>query len=545
MSENIRTLTHLKDLDLNDIKGYETTFYSIALEAWRRGINVKFINNNRAKAVVSYELNYKGKSHLFVSSRGDLTSRETMAICRNKFKAKQYLRAANVPTPEGELFNENTDDQEIINYAIQKGFPVVIKPVDGQGGRGVISNIQNEKEFQEALKYVRYELNYKKIIVEDYFPGKDLRVYVVDGEVIAITKRIPANVVGDGKSSIEKLIREKNKMRKKNPVLTSSLIKINSELITQLEYQNLNLKSVPNKNKRIYLQSKNNVSAGGDPIDVTDNISDEIKKIAIEAVEAIPGLVNAGVDLMVDLERNKATVLEINTQASIRTHLFPLEGEPRDIPKKIIDYYFPETKGIKINQKIYFEFSNVWKLFRSGKVQEFKLPTISPNMTQMKFTVIGKVQFANYATWVRRQARNYNLHGYFKHKRKNAAEIVVMGEHESLNIFKEIIKTQDSKLSKVTEVIEMKCSEPIKAGFRVLTPELDRQLIDGYYPKRIEGLSKLRRQQSIKDNSKQKTQDNKYKEQLEKVLNSNSWKITSPLRKFSNLARKIKRKIVG
>src|SRR5699024_1481756 len=196
-------------------------------------------------------------------------------------------------------------------------------------------------DFIAALKYVRNELKYKTVIVEDYFEGDDYRVYVINNEVVGIIKRIPANVVGDGKLTISKLIKETNKIRQQRPILTSSLIKNYKELQSILKQNNWNLDSVPEKGKRIFLKSKNNISAGGDPVDITDTISDEIKQIAIDGVNAIPGLPHAGVDLMVNEKDKKATIIEINTQANIRSHLFPMIGEARDLPTKLIDYYFP------------------------------------------------------------------------------------------------------------------------------------------------------------------------------------------------------------
>lgn len=111
------------------------------------------------------------------------------------------------------------------------------------------------------------------------------------------------------------------------------------------------------------MRQKTNVSSGGDPIDVTDSISDEVKQIAIDAVKAIPGLLHAGVDIIINENRNidaEGLVIEINPTAQIGGILYPLEGEARDIPKAIVDYYFPETKGFDTSKsKIYFDLVEV------------------------------------------------------------------------------------------------------------------------------------------------------------------------------------------
>src|SRR5699024_11142728 len=138
------------------------------------------------------------------------------------------------------------------------------------------------------------------------FEDIDCRVYVIENKAIAAIERIPANVVGDGISSISKLLKRKQRQREMNPALYGRKIRMDKETDNMLKKQNYSMDSIPEKDERVYLKSKNNVSAGGDSVDVTDVLSDEIKQIAIDAAKSIPGLVQAGVDLMVNLEQNKA-----------------------------------------------------------------------------------------------------------------------------------------------------------------------------------------------------------------------------------------------
>jgi len=151
-------LSHLVDSMTESVRGYTSGMYSITLEAWRRGLRVKFIKSNRGKPATVYEISDGEKTHRFVSSRGDLITKKAVAICRNKDRAKEYLRKANVPTPNGKKFDEEITDQEITDFANELGYPLVVKPVDGSQGKGVIANIKNQKEFEKALKLVREEL---------------------------------------------------------------------------------------------------------------------------------------------------------------------------------------------------------------------------------------------------------------------------------------------------------------------------------------------------------------------------------------------------
>src|SRR5699024_11062094 len=143
----------------------------------------------------------------------------------------------------------------------------------------------------------------------------------------------------------------------------------------------------------------------------------------------IPGLPHAGVDLMVDLEANEATIIEINSQASIRTHLFPMIGEARDVPSKLLNYYFPETTNITRQSMLYFDIKELWDLFRTGKVKEYVYPKLTTNnIIATRFVISGHLQGVNYGNWVRRHARDLGLNGYVKFSENRTVSIVVAGE---------------------------------------------------------------------------------------------------------------------
>lgn len=549
-TKNYKWLSHLENSIPSSVGGYTTSLYSIALEGWRRGLDLKFIRSNRNKSNSVFELSDGNKTHRFVASRGDLITRDAMKICRNKAEAKKYLLKENVPTPKGNDFPEEASNQEIVNYANELGYPLVVKPIDGTGGKGVIAGIANEKEIEEALKYVREHLGYKSVIVEEYFEGEDYRVYVIGEEVVAITKRIQANVIGDGVSSIRKLIKQKNEERKKSPILHSSLIKIDKELKSLLERQNYNLDSIPSLNERVLLKTKNNISAGGDPVDITDEVSDEIKNIAVEARKAIPGLPHGAIDLMVNREQNTAVAIEINTQASIRTHLFPMEGTARDVPSKLIDYYFPNTKR-NHDIPLYFDFGPIWDEFQRGRAKEYIIPDIPHgNIGITRFIVSGRVKRVGYAAWIRRQARDLNLHGYAKHMRNNTIVIVVCGSEENIDQFRTIIETKSSKRAKLPNVVEKERVSPVAIGFEIKNARSDLLVKDGYHPVRLKDQSRTNRKttsrRSRTSKSKEitkvkKKKENKqqidYKQEYNKMINSTSWKVTKPIRIIGRLIK--------
>src|SRR5699024_1159343 len=138
------------------------------------------------------------------------------------------------------------------------------------------------------LEYLRNELEENEIIVEKYIPGNDYRLYIVGADVVGAIWRVPPNIVGDGINSIKALIDIKNSERKLNQRLANCPIKIDQETIDYIRRSGYTLESVPEKDEVIYTNDKGNVSIGGDPIDVLDELSDEVKETAVAALQAIP-----------------------------------------------------------------------------------------------------------------------------------------------------------------------------------------------------------------------------------------------------------------
>src|SRR5699024_7700379 len=219
--------------------------------------------------------------------------------------------------------------EEIGDYADTLGYPLVLKPTDGNAGKGVFANVQNRANLLDLVSYVHNNLGFDHIIVEKFITGNEYRIVVIEDRVLGAMIRRPASVLGDGKHTISQLIKKKNNTRKLNPHLPSRLIRVDREVIDLLNRSGYTLKSVPAKDTRVFLRTKSNLSAGGDSIDTTEDLTPELKQIAINAGKAIPGLAHYGVDMIVDLERNTGTILEVNTRPGLGGHMFPVIGKPR------------------------------------------------------------------------------------------------------------------------------------------------------------------------------------------------------------------------
>ncbi|TPE68179.1 acylphosphatase [Halalkalibacterium halodurans] len=543
-------LPHLEESIPEDAQGYTVSLYSVALEGWRRGMTLKFINENRRKSEIIFSLKWRDKEHRFSVSRGDLVPKEAIRICIDKPSTKKYLLDAGVPTPLGKAFEEDVADEEIVNYANSLGYPLVVKPSNGTGGGGVIANIKNEGEFREALAYVKYDLKYPELIVEKYFAGQDYRVYVIGDKVIGAIARIPPNVVGDGVNTIQQLLKVRQKERDKNPALFNRKIKIDKEMENMLQTQGYTLDSVPKKGERVFLKTKNNVSAGGDSIDATEDLTPEIKEIAINAAKAIPGLIQCGVDMMVDKERNKAVILEINSRPHITAHLFPMEGQARDIPKAIIDYYFPNTKSDydKDQPLLNFDFKHVYETFQAGIAKEITIPNIpTGKMISRQFEINGDGLDLNFEKWVRKQSKDLKLSGFIERIGKEKSSVVVTGTEKAVQKIKDILLNVDSDNYVIIKIDEKEWNKPVKIGFEIKSDESRWSKInknekgalqDGYYPVHLKQPA-TKTTKVKKRNKKQVKDDNYYKKKYYAVINSTSWKVTKPLRKMANLMKRI------
>ncbi len=522
--------------------------FVIAIEGWRRGLTLKWYtkDSEHFDDMIIFGVNPPGrlfslsneeKTHYFFRTRGDLVSNEAVEIGSEKDETKEILKEKGVPVPLGKGFSAEATDEEIIEYSKTIDYPIVFKPTNASQGDGVVTNIQDDESFMKALEYVRYDLGYKEVIVEQHVEGEEYRFYVVDGKVVAIYNRKPANIIGDGKHDIEELIGLKNRERRKNARLNSCLIEMDIEILEFIQEAGYALTSIPEKGERIYLRQKTNVSAGGDPLDATDDLSDEIKQIAIDALKAIPGFTHGGVDIIVNENRAQnvpAVVLELNPTSQIGGALFPLRGTARDVPGAIIDYYFPETADIDTkDSKVYFDFINVLEPLENRSALEVEVsPAPMGKLHIKRFVVTGQVQRHSYHRWLKQNALDRNLHGYVKNTVFNEIEIVIAGTDTAvINDFKEQISNYP-QASKVDHITEEKWDEPVTVGF---------EITEKYNTRSVKSVQHALRRMN-KDLTHLKKQRDRVVKDNKHILNSSSWKYTAPLRTLSEKVKSRKSK---
>ncbi|WP_261134183.1 cyanophycin synthetase [Bacillus sp. Marseille-Q3570] len=266
----------------------------------------------------------------------------------DKVMTKSLLEDVCIPVPEGCVISSET---ELLQEAKNLEYPLVLKPVDGHQGQGVLTNINTEEELIAAYNHHK---DTDKVILERYYTGDDYRFTVVDGRLIAASLRLPPYVVGNGNDSIRTLIEKENEnpLRGDGHEKPMTKIPINESVENYLRQAHLNLDSILDKGRIVNVLGNANLSTGGLAIDVTDKIHRSYKEIAETSARAI-GLDIAGVDMIIqditaEYRPGCAAVLEVNAAPGIRMHHYPSSGIPRDVGGAIVDYLFKSREEAAI-----------------------------------------------------------------------------------------------------------------------------------------------------------------------------------------------------
>ena len=277
------------------------------------------------------------------------TSSIAVDIACNKEQTKKMLSDASIPVASGGICVDEEDLEAVVKKI---GYPIVLKPLDGNHGKGASINV---KTWEDAVAGLAYAKKYShRIIVEKFITGFDFRVLIIDNKLVAAAKRVPANVVGNGKDSIQQLIDTTNLDPRRGygheNVLTE--IDVDRDTTDLLEKLNYTLETVPKSGETVYLKSTANLSTGGTSVDVTDMMHPE-NVFLCERISRVIGLDICGVDIMAEnltqpLKENGGCILEVNAAPGFRMHLAPSEGLPRNVASPVIDMLYPPGKPSRI-----------------------------------------------------------------------------------------------------------------------------------------------------------------------------------------------------
>ncbi|RXZ38863.1 cyanophycin synthetase [Oxalobacteraceae bacterium CAVE-383] len=277
------------------------------------------------------------------------TSAISEQIAQDKELTKMLLHAAGVPVPNGSVVSSAEDAWEA---AQEIASPVVIKPRDGNQGKGVAVNISTREQIFEAYE-VASQIS-SEIIVERYLPGHDFRLLVVGNNLVAAARRDPPQVIGDGVHNIKALIDEVNTDPLRGDGHATSLTKIRLDPIALavLATQNYTAESIPAHGARVILRNNANLSTGGTATDVTDDVHPELAASAVSAAQMV-GLDICGVDLVCNsvhepLEAQEGGVVEVNAAPGLRMHISPSYGKGRPVGEAIVSTMFADGEDGRI-----------------------------------------------------------------------------------------------------------------------------------------------------------------------------------------------------
>lgn len=317
---------------------------AIYLAAKRRGIPVTRVGDGSI-----LRLGYGKYTRIIQASLTDGSSCIAVDIASDKQMTKKLLMDNNVPVPCGIVVRT---EQEAFEAVEMVGYPLVIKPIDSNQGKGVTVNISTEDKiraaYSEARKYSR------KVIVEKYVCGKDYRVLVVGDKVCAVAERRPPRVTGDGISTIAQLVEYENTnpLRGEDHEKPLTYIKLDDISINYLKLQGYSPNSILKAGQYVNLRQNGNLSTGGTARNCTRDIHPKNAEYAIIAAKAM-GLDIAGVDfsaqdISIPIDNNRGAIIEVNAAPGLRMHLHPSEGEPVNVADSILDMMYPANKPFSI-----------------------------------------------------------------------------------------------------------------------------------------------------------------------------------------------------
>jgi cyanophycin synthetase len=310
---------------------------SIVEEAARRGIPYIRLNNS-SLVQLGYGIHQKRIRATIAST----TSQIAVDIAGDKEETKDLLEAAEIPVPKGTIIKNEEDLKDAIDDI---GFPIVLKPIDGNHGKGATTNIKNYEDAKKALTAAH--VYGQSVICERFISGFDFRVLVINHKFICAALRTPASVIGDGQHDIQWLIDETNKDPRRGYGHENVLTQITVDDFTQkmLSDSGYTLQTVPPKGELVLLKPTANLSTGGTSADVTEEVHPANIFFA-ERISKIVGLDICGIDIMAPdlrdpITENGGAVLEVNAAPGFRMHIDPSIGLPRNVAEPVINMLFP------------------------------------------------------------------------------------------------------------------------------------------------------------------------------------------------------------
>ena len=323
--------------EANRYSDLELSTQILIKEATRRNINVEIID------VMSNMIRLFAGDKREVVMQATRTSKDTYIaplIMENKYVTKIMLSENNINTPRGYRITKHSQGVDLFDEIKSKA--MVVKPLSTNFGKG-ITILGKEFCRETFIEAINFALSYDEVIlIEEYIEGKEYRILVIDDQVIGVLYRVPANVTGDGKSTIKELVIQKNMDPLRGTNYKKPLEKLKLGKIEQayLATQGYDISTIPKKDQQIYLRINSNISTGGDSIDYTDVLDKGYLDKAVEASKSV-GAKICGVDMIIKdigtYDDKGYSIIELNFNPAIHIHNYPYKGKNRNAEYAILD----------------------------------------------------------------------------------------------------------------------------------------------------------------------------------------------------------------
>jgi cyanophycin synthetase len=294
-------------------------------------------------------LGYGNKQHKIRTAIADTTSGLGIELAGDKNETKKMLSEAHIPVPNGILISS---EDELRSRIREVKFPLVIKPLNGNEGRGVTTNINSVAEAEAGFRYAQQVSPI--VIAEEFIQGNDYRFLVIDYKLEAVAQRIPASIQGDGNSTVRQLIKKENKNpdRGTGPEHILDPIEVDQVTLKLLADKQLTLDSVIKEGEIVQLKGTANISSGGTATDVTDAIHPENVFLS-ERIACLFNLDICGIDIVANsieepITHTTGAIIEVNAGPGLRMHSNPQMGVARDVASPIIDMLYPDVKDSRV-----------------------------------------------------------------------------------------------------------------------------------------------------------------------------------------------------
>ncbi len=335
-------LAQLRELDEDERLGPSTG--SIVQAAVARGVPFRRLTSGSL-----VQFGWGSRQRRIQAAETDLSSAIAESIAQDKELTKRLLHAGGVSVPRGRPVR---DAEDAWMAAQEVGCPVVVKPQDGNQGKGVAVNLETREQVLAA--YAAAAEFSDSILVEKYLSGHDFRMLVIGNRLVAAARRDPPQVFGDGKRTVRQLVDEVNKDPKRGTGHATSLTKIRFDdiALAALAKQGYDADSVPAKGARVVLRNNANLSTGGTATDVTDDVHPDMASAAVAAAQMV-GLDVCGIDVICDtvlkpLEDQGGGIVEVNAAPGLRMHLSPSYGKGRAVGEAIVSMMFEHGDNARI-----------------------------------------------------------------------------------------------------------------------------------------------------------------------------------------------------